>query len=144
MHTSNIILVTALIFFAIFALYREYHDHDDAFTYHKAVEKDSIFSSLTKVENCLNYDQKTIKWRRILLTTLLSILLLFGIFHQRFPTAKELLIYFFFIFVVFYMNWQHYVKRTASGAVIYGRENIANIRKQIAEKHSFILPINFV
>lgn len=144
MQTSNIILVTALIFFAIFALYREYLDHDDPFTYHKAVEKDSIFSSLTKVENCLNYEQKTIKWRRILLSTLLSILLLFGIFHQRFPAAKELLVYFFFIFVVFYMNWQHYTKRTASGAVIYGRENIANIRKQIAEKHSFILPINFV
>jgi hypothetical protein len=142
MFTSKIIFITILISFAIFALYNEYVQYDDAFTFHKASEKDSIVSSLTKLENCLIYDSRTIKWRRILLSTILVIVLLFGLFHQRIPNAKEILIYFFFIYIVFYMNWENYSQRTVSKANLYGRENISNIRRKLSEKHSFILPWN--
>jgi len=143
MYIPAIVLVGILVFFAIYALYKEYIEHDDAFTYNKASDKDSISSSLGKLEKCLRYDQKTIKWRRILLTTLLSVSLIFGILYQRFPSTKELLIFVCFIFVSFYTNWQHYSSRTASGAIKYGTDNISNVKKQLSKNHNFILPWNY-
>lgn len=139
MNNSKIIVLIGT-FFLLFALYHEHKEHDDAFTYHKSTKTDSIFSSLSKLENCLSYDAKTIKWRRIFIGTFLSIILIFGILHQKIPTAKEILIYFSFIFGVFYLNWNHYSKRTAFKATEYGKENINNINKKLKETRKFILP----
>ena len=136
-------LITLLGFFALFALVKEYIEHDDAYTLNKAKPGDSLHAALRKLKNCINYNQKTIKWRRTLLTTLLSIVLIFGLFRKKFPSAKELLIYFFFIFMAFYINWEHYVYRTASGAAKYADENIQNIKKLCVKDHKFILPDNF-
>jgi hypothetical protein len=118
MNNSKII-VSLGTFFLLFALYHEHKEHDDAFTYHKSTKTDSIFSSLSKLENCLSYDAKTIKWRRIFIGTYLSIILIFG---------------------VFYLNWNHYSKRTAFKATEYGKENINNINKKLKETRKFILP----
>lgn len=140
MDITTLILTGIFLFFSIYAIYREYTEHDDAFTKNKVRVKDSIWSSLRKLENCLDYDKKTIKWRRTLIATLISMILLFGVFHRRSPSSKEFIIHFFFIFVVFYVMWQNYSDRTASGAVLYGRENIDNIKRQLAEKRRYILP----
>jgi len=142
MEIAKFIVLGLLIFFCIYALYKEYKEHDDAFTLNKAKENDGLWSSVRKLEKCLDYDQKTIKWRRILLSTILCICLLFAILHKRLPTTKEVVIYLFFIFIVFYVNWNQYSKRTASGAVFYGRENIQNIKRHLLEHRSFIFPWN--
>lgn len=142
MEVAKLIVVNLLIFFCTYALYKEYKEHDDAFTLNKAKENDGLWSSVRKLEKCLDYDQKTIKWRRILLSDLLVICLLFGILHKRMPSTKEFVIYLFFIFIIFYMNWRHYSTRTSSGAVFYGRENIQNIKKHLLENKSFIFPWN--
>jgi len=138
MDASTPILVGILASLGVFAIYKEYTEHDDAFTLNKAKKSDSIRTSLRKLEKCLNYDQKTIKWRRTLLATLLSVALIFGIFYKRIPSSKELAIHFCFIFVVFYVTWQNYSSRTASAAVLYGSKNIENIKKRL--KQSFIFP----
>jgi hypothetical protein len=140
MEIANLIVLSLLIFFCTYALYKEYKEHDEAFTLNKAKENDTLWSSLRKLEKCLDYDKKTIKWRRILLSTVLCITLLFIILHKRLPTTKEFIIYLFFIFIVFYVNWNQYCKRTASGAVFYGLENIKNIKKLLIETRSFIFP----
>jgi len=140
MEIANLIVLSLLIFFCTYALYKEYKEHDEAFTLNKAKENDTLWSSLRKLEKCLDYDKKTIKWRRVLLSTVLCITLLFIILHKRLPTTKEFIIYLFFIFIVFYVNWNQYCKRTASGAVFYGLENIKNIKKLLLETRSFIFP----
>jgi len=133
------ILLSLVGFFSLFAIYKESTEHNDAFTLNKAKDGDSIRSSLRKLEKCLNYDQKTIKWRRTWIATLISIALIFGIFYRRLPSAKELVIYFCFIFVVFYITWQNYSNRTAKAAVRYGKKNIENIKIQL--KQGFVFPI---
>jgi hypothetical protein len=142
MEIAKLIVSSFLIFFCTYALYKEYKEHDDAFTLNKAKENDALWSSFRKLEKCLDYDKKTIKWRRILLSTVLCIIMLFIILHKRLPNTKELVIYLFFIFIVFYVNWDQYSKRTASAAVFYGRENIENIKKHLIENRSFIFPWN--
>lgn len=142
MEIAKLIVLSLLIFFCTYALYKEYKEHDDAFTLNKAKENDALWSSVRKLEKCLDYDKKTIKWRRILLSTILCITMIFIILHKRLPTTKELVIYLSFIFIVFYVNSKQYSKRTASAAVFYGRENIKNIKKHLLENRSFIFPWN--
>jgi hypothetical protein len=140
MDISLHILEGVLSVSALYALYKEYKEHDDAFTFNKAKDKDSIHSSLRKVEKCLDYEQKTIKWRRTLSSTLICILLIFGVIYKRFPTAKELLLHFFFIFTVFYCNWMNYASCTSSKAVRYGKQNINNIKISLSKQRSYTFP----
>ena len=137
----TLVIVFSVIFFGlIFAVYKELKEHNDSFLLCKPKDNDSIWKSMRKVIKCVDYDKKTIKWRRTLISTLFCIFLIFAVIHRRIPTAKEFILYLFFIFIVFYLSWKNYVSRTASEAIFCSQNNLKNIKKQIIEKHTFILP----
>ena len=140
MYTSLIIIFTIILFFLFFAIWKELTEYNDSFLLGKPKDNDSLSRSIRKVIHCIDYDKKTIKWRRTLISTLLCIFLIFGLIHRRIPTAKEFILYLFFIFMVFYLMWKNYVSRTASEAISYSQENLKNIKTQIFQKHNFILP----
>lgn len=140
METTQIIVLAVLIFFVGFAACFEYGEQRNAYLLGEPKEKDSIVRSLSKVETCLTYDLKTIKWRRTLIAAAIAVLLIFGLIHGRVPNGKELLLHFVFIFLAFYIVWQSYVHRTSTEAVKFGKENIANLKQELKDKRSFVFP----
>lgn len=119
---------------------KEYKEHDDSFADADYRERDSIHSSLRKIHLCIDCDTKTIKWRRIVISTSLCCLLLFSFVNNRVPTVKQLLLYFLTIFIIFYLSWYTYSARTTSKAVKYADKHIDNIKKYLSENRNFILP----
>lgn len=140
MDIRLILLIITLLFFCVYAILKEYKEHDDCFALGKYRERDSVHSSLRKLVKCVESDGNTVKWRRTLLATTISIIIIFGLVHTHIPTAKELLLYILIIFIVFYMSWHTYSIRTTGKAAIYAKEHIDNIKKYLAEKRRFILP----
>lgn len=139
-NTEFLILLGVLMLSIAYAARKEYTEYDDPIKpYIPTTEKVSISRLLYNLENCVEYEGKTIKWRRTLLTTFV-IILLFGIFTQKIPSAKDLLLSFLIIFTPFYLMWGTYSKRTSGDAVKCCKENIKNIKSQLAKYHNFILP----
>lgn len=132
------IVLGILIFWFIFALYKEYTEHDDSFSFYKNKDSDDIKSSIYKLKKCIGYDFHTIKWRRILICTAIVIFLLYKLVFNKIPNGKELLLSFFFIFFVFYISWKHYVHRTAKKAVQLCKKHLLNLENEIKKKHKFI------
>lgn len=139
----NILFIVALVFWSMYALVKEYREHDDCFRTHGPKKGESIYRSTRKLEKCVNYDLHTIKWRRILICSGIAVVLLFVLVHARVPSTKELVLHLLLIFVVFYLSWQNYGSRTSKKAIGFTIEHIANIKEKIRTKHTFILPSTF-
>jgi len=72
------------------------------------------------------------------------VVLIFAFIHARIPSAKELILHFLLIFIVFYLSWNNYVGRTGKKAINFATEHVENIQRNIQENHEFILPSTFV
>lgn len=140
MNFALAILLAVLIFFSIFALYFENKDRANSYTLGKSSENDSINTSIRKLHICMSYDIKAIKWRRILLATGTSLLLIFSLVHHRLPSPKEFLLYFVIIFMCFEISWRTYTSHTSTEAIKYGEENISRLRQTLLDERSFVLP----
>lgn len=138
------IIITVIISLSIYAIVKEYSEHDDCFSTHGPRENESIYRSIKKLEKCVKYDIHTIKWRRTLICSVIAVTLIFTFVHTRMPTAKELFLSFLFIFIVFDLSRQNYVERTSKKAVNFSTEHIHNIKDSIYKHHSFILPSSFI
>jgi len=143
MDSRNLILITFLIFWCLYAVVKEYGEHDDSFRIQKPREGESIYRSMKKLEKCASYELHTIKWRRTLICTVVVIVLIFALIHQRVPGPKELLLHVFLIFLIFFLSWNNYTGRTSSKAADYISEHLHNIRQRIETDHAFILPSSF-
>ena len=140
MESALIIFFSVLCFFFVFAIFFEIKDQKNAYILGKMSEKDNVNDSIRKLKICLTYDTKTIKWRRLLVTTSVVLLLIFGMIHRRIPEPREILLYFVIIFMCFELNWRNYTARTTNEAIQYGEENMKKLRETLSKKHSFILP----
>lgn len=127
-----------LFCFVLYAIIFEYKEQSNAYKAGMPDSKDKLVKSMSKLKMCLTYDTKTIKWRRILITTVLACILIFGFIHVRFPTTKELLLYITFIFICFYINWNNHVSRSGSEAISYGIGNLENIKSSLISNYFFI------
>ena len=138
--SRNKIIFIGLLFWAIYALIKEYGEHDDCFRIYIPRKGESIYRSAKKLEKCIKYDMHTIKWRRTLICSIITIILIYVLIHSRIPTAKELILHFLFIFIVFYLSWKNYVSRTANKAITFANKHVENIKESIRTNHTFILP----
>jgi len=116
----NIFLLIVVLFFVCFAIRSEIIEYNDAFVKCKPKTKDNLKIIKYKIENCLDYDLKTIKWRRVVISTILCIIIIF----RKLPSSKEFLLYFFIIFITFYTSWQKYAKNYGVDALKYGKQNL--------------------
>lgn len=141
MSPALIILISVLVFFALFALYFEKIDQKNAYSMGKHEDGDSIDRTLYKLRICVEYDMKTIKWRRILLATGTAVTLLFLLVHRRLPEPREFLLYFVIIFMCLEISWRTYVSYISSDVVRCGEENLSHLRKEIEKMRSLIYNI---
>ena len=95
--------------------------------------------SFQKLKNCINYDIKTVKWRRIFVPTVISVFFVYIIALKRFPTAKEFIISIAVTFIPFYFSYNNYSNTTSKEAFNYSLENINNIKRIIKSKKKIIL-----
>lgn len=140
MDIRLILLIVLVFFWFIFAINKEYMEHDHSFLMAKYQERDSIHSSLRKIVKCIDCDSKTIKWRRTFVASTIATTLIFTLVHQRLPSPKELLLYVFLIFIVFYISWHSYMVRTTGKATSYAENHVENIKRYLTKEKSFILP----
>lgn len=133
---SYIIVVLILLFFSGFAAYNEYKHHEDAYSFFSKKDTDTILSSIRKIDTCLKYEQKSVRWRRILICTTAVIFLLFAFVHQELPSVKQIILYFFIIFLVFYFNWINYSNFTCTKAANIGAENLKHLKQTLNQKEN--------
>lgn len=120
-----------MLFFSVWAIFFENKDQPNAYTLGKSQETDRLYDSIRKLKICMSYDTKTIKWRRILLATTISVAGIFFFVLRRKPEPRELLLTFVIIFLTFELTWRDYTNRTSYDAMKYGQENIDHIRSII-------------
>ena len=124
------LLIGICVVFIIYAIYFEYTENHHSYQFNKYEKTDNVETSFRKLKRCLNYNAKTIKWRRVLISTFLCIFLLYALYYNRIPSAKDLVIHFFFIFIVFYVMWQTYVSTVSQKVIDIGLKNIKNIQNK--------------
>lgn len=113
----------------IFAVYKEYNEYDDSILSCSNTDKDSIFKTINKLKKCLNYNRTTIKWRRVYIGALLSMIMIFGLYHNRYPTVKEILLYTFSIFTIYYIIWHQYANIITQRVMDISKDNFKHILK---------------
>lgn len=129
----NKVLLMLVFCFVCFAIRSEKVEYNDAYIKHKPNIKDDYNTIIQKIENSLDYDLKTIKWRRVLLSTVICIIIIF----RKMPSSKEFLLYFFVIFITFYIIWQLYIENYSFCALNCGKKNLkmlGTIRTKIKNK----------
>jgi len=127
------IVFCSVIIFAIYAIYFEYTESYHAYRFNEPELTDSPISSLRKIKNCINYEINTIKWRRTLLASFISTFMIFLLVLQRFPTTKEMVLYFGIIFLVFYLFRQNYAHLISENAVELGHKNLEHLKTKIID-----------
>ena len=140
MTSSQFFMLFIVIFWIIFAIYSEYQDQQNAYILGIPKDTDSIHKSLSKLEKCISYDVKTIKWRRAYLVANLITILLFISVIRKIPTPSEYLLYLIIISAGYIFMWSHYVETTSKDVLKYTMINMYNIKENIKKNHSFILP----
>lgn len=122
-----ILIVISILF--LYALFFEIKEQNHAYIKGKMSPKDDVKKSLQKLDICLSYDQKTIKWRRCLMATVIIIALLFFFVKDNELTSKNFLLHFTIIFTIMYLTWRNYASVTGEDVYKIGKENIDNISK---------------
>ena len=118
------IIAVIVVFFCFYAFFLELREKNHSYIKGKASSNDDVKKSLRKIDICLSYDLKTIKWRRCFLATIIIMVLLFVFVKDSEITPKNVLLYFTVIFTVMYISWRNYAKITGEDVYRIGRENI--------------------
>lgn len=140
LNNTQKILYAVLIFFLVFAIRAELADYADPYVYSAPQDTDTLAQTLRKIGNCLTYERKTVRWRRSLMISIISIILLFLFIYTRFPTPKECLLHVAIVFVVSYFIWQNYVANVSKNAIKIGQDNIEKLKQTLMSEKSYILP----
>jgi hypothetical protein len=124
-----IILILTIVFFSIFAIYFEKkqscHSYDNA----KINKKDNISRSFQKLRHCITFENRSIKWRRSLLTSCMITLLLFIFCWERRPTSSEIIIHIILITLVVTINWNNFSLNSGEKSLHVCNDIIKHIKK---------------
>jgi hypothetical protein len=132
---SNLLLIAVIVvIFFLYSLILESKENNHSYIRGKASPTDSVKRSLKKIDMCLSYDLKTIKWRRCFVTTIIILILLFTLVKENEMTPKNISLHFTIIFTIIYLSWRNYSNVTGMDVYRIGRENIDNIYRLEEEK----------
>lgn len=123
--------VGLIVFFtllSILAIVKERSEQKNA--YIQGIPQDSDTDSITfrRIVECLTTDEKTIKWRRSLLYSLIITILLYSVVLYRFPRPRELVLTILIVYLVYYFGWRQHVSATLVKAGNIGKENLKRLR----------------
>lgn len=125
------IMYIIVFFFVLFAVKFEKNDYANAYDLSKPKKSDNPKRILKKIRIATSYDNHTIKWRRIYVSSVFSTVLIFLIIYQRIPSQKELLLYIAIIYVVFAFQWSNYTSVISSQVSSYVNTHLKNLKKHI-------------
>jgi hypothetical protein len=127
------ILYVLVIFFILFAIKYEIDDGDNAFKGYKPRTSDSFKTILHKLKELFRYDQKTIKWRRTFVASVVIAFLIPLVMYQRFPTSKEFLIILVISYMIFIIQWRNYIENTSIPLNDYCQVHLNKLHKYISK-----------
>lgn len=119
MYKKYIFIYSFIGFWFIFAIIFEKKDQKNAYLGTKSQETDNIHKSLSKLKYLISYDNRTIKWRRAIIFSVILISLLFLLCWYRFPTPKELIIHTLLCIGVYSYIWNNYTETTGKDVISY-------------------------
>lgn len=125
------IVYIIVFFFVLFAIKFEKTDYANAYDLSKPKKSDKPKRIFKKIRVVTSYDNHTIKWRRIYISSVLSTVLIFLIIYQRIPSQKELLLYIAIIYAIFALQWSNYTSVISSQASSYINTHLKNLQKHI-------------
>jgi Ca2+/H+ antiporter len=137
MDTNMLMIAVVIIVLFFYALFFEIREQKHAYIRGNTSSRDDIKKSLQKIDICLSYDLKTIKWRRCFIATVIIIVLLFVFVKENEVTSKNVLLHFTIIFTVIYLVWRNYANVTGEDAYRVGKENIDNVFRLVNQKNEF-------
>ena len=127
------IIISICVIFLIFAVYFEYADGHHSYRFTEKKNTDKLNTSLRKIKTLLKCDTYSIKWRRVLISSILATFLIYLVGYGRLPTSKETVITLFIIFIIFYNMWINYTKTVTKKTISVGIEHIDNIKMKLSE-----------
>lgn len=116
--------------FTLFALHREKYETDHSYKDGVPQEKDNIGKLYHKLKICLAYDSRVIKWRRVFISTCLSMLLFFAIAYQRIPTCREFILFLIVVYGCFFFEWSNYTSVISKSVENNGIKCIDQIKRK--------------
>ena len=128
------IIIIWLVIFSCFlytAIIHEKNDQKNAYSYCSPNKKDKINKILNKIKQSLFYEYKTIKWRRIYISTICSIFFVYLFVFERYPSVREIIMMFLIIYTIFYTSVSHYMKTTVKDVTQTGLTNLAILTRLI-------------
>lgn len=130
MEKSGYVLLLFIVAICLFAYQKE--KTEQCHTYARSIPSDIDSKSLLykKISICLSSNRYLIKWRRCFLGSVLITILLFALVHFRFPTPKEIILYVFIIYVVFYIWWVNITENISNPIEKIGKTIIRKLKSK--------------
>lgn len=121
--------IYALFFgLSLYALKYEYNEGTDSFKTTKPDPNDSVRKSILKLQRCIGYETRAVVWRRIFLSSVLTVLLLYYLTFNALPTEKQFFLGFIVAYTVYYANWKLYTAQISSVANRWCNNHIKKIK----------------
>lgn len=124
---TSITILFLFVCLGVFAYLKEKEDQANCYRIAIPKEKDTIKQTVRKITECIAYDTKSIKWRRIFICSLISVFAIFFFVQKRFPHVREFILYLLCIYVVQYISWKNYNQIISKPAKKYGMENLQKL-----------------
>jgi len=125
----RIYFLILFIIILLFAVKREITDSKDCYIECMPVKSDSNKKLYTKLNRCLQYNKVCIKWRRSMIYAVISTFIIFFLVYFRLPETKELILFIFIMYIVYYYMWINFTDTVGKNA-----ENISKDILKILKK----------
>ncbi len=148
MNLSDIVVYVILIIFLVFAIKSEKLDlfcpkdkkkydceacGDGKGKYYidgKYEEDDDVDKILLKIEWLSEYNEKTVKWRRVYILSFFSVVL-YSLLTGTLSSGKKALLLFLSMFIIFYSSFSYYYFHFEKFPEHYIKNNIYHLRKKL-------------
>lgn len=124
-------ILIIFVLFSLYAFYFEYKEYDHPFLKYDNKEYKENKQILKSIENCGNYDLKSIKWRIVFLASMASLVLLMIFVKKGFYTNKENIMIFSCIFISLYFVWTLCTKRISNRFIGLNKKFVDKIKEKI-------------
>jgi len=115
----------------VFAFWREGKEQKNCYIQGIHSNRDSEKTACKKILYCLKASQKTIKWRRSIMSAIITVILLYCVVYRKFPEGNELFLTVLIIYFVFYISWSNLTEIVDSRIEKIGVANVRYLRNRL-------------
>lgn len=131
MKAEKYVVVLFFIGVFIFAFWREEKEQKNCYTQGIHSDFDTEKTACKKIIYCLQASQKTIKWRRSIMSAIITTFLLYSIVYRKFPEGNELFLTVLIVYFVFYISWSNLNQTVDSRIEKIGISNVRYLRSRL-------------